>query len=356
MFTSEELDFTSQLLGQCSVLLENDEGLNSRTPSNYFCPTSEAEKGMSGVNDSLLFSLDYLNSNLQYVSQESSNSSHCSSSVFMATPSHENYNYFSDATNHVPVTNGIPLSMNNGIMDEKHVGSFLPTFPDIVMGESTVCIKEDMNPEGLEKLDDVPGNKELILKRKLDMPESYTKAEDKMIAHPSENSKKKPRVSRDVQKSKKNVRSKKNQKGSPNGNHEEESDAGPDGQSSTSYSSEDDNASQETNGGATSESQTPAALNLSGKTRASRGSATDPQSLYARKRRERINERLRILQDLVPNGTKVDISTMLEEAVHYVKFLQLQIKLLSSDDLWIYAPIAYNGMDVGLLNKISPPL
>ncbi|XP_074301160.1 transcription factor RSL3-like, partial [Silene latifolia] len=69
------------------------------------------------------------------------------------------------------------------------------------------------------------------------------------------------------------------------------------------------------------------ALNSNGKTRASRGSATDPQSLYARKRRERINERLKILQTLVPNGTKVDISTLLEEAMHYVKFLQLQIKV-----------------------------
>ncbi|XP_010538143.1 PREDICTED: transcription factor bHLH54-like isoform X2 [Tarenaya hassleriana] len=78
------------------------------------------------------------------------------------------------------------------------------------------------------------------------------------------------------------------------------------------------------------------------KARAGKGTATDPQSLYAR-RRERINERLKILQSLVPNGTKVDISTMLEEAVHYVKFLQLQIKLLSSDDLWMYAPLAYNG-------------
>jgi len=45
------------------------------------------------------------------------------------------------------------------------------------------------------------------------------------------------------------------------------------------------------------------------------------------KRRERINDRLKTLQSLVPNGTKVDISTMLEDAVHYVKFLQLQIKV-----------------------------
>ncbi|CAK8573844.1 unnamed protein product [Lathyrus sativus] len=88
--------------------------------------------------------------------------------------------------------------------------------------------------------------------------------------------------------------------------------------------------------------------NLCRKSRARNGPATDSQSIYARRRRERINERLRILQTLVPNGTKVDISTMLEEAVQYVKFLQLQIKILSSDDTWMYAPIAYNGINIGL--------
>ncbi|CAM0874026.1 unnamed protein product [Alopecurus aequalis] len=72
------------------------------------------------------------------------------------------------------------------------------------------------------------------------------------------------------------------------------------------------------------------------------------QSLYAKKRRERINEKLRVLQQLIPNGNKVDISTMLEDAVQYVKFLQLQIKVLSSDETWMYAPLAYNGMDISL--------
>ncbi|RLN41084.1 transcription factor bHLH85-like [Panicum miliaceum] len=67
------------------------------------------------------------------------------------------------------------------------------------------------------------------------------------------------------------------------------------------------------------------------KARAAKGSATDPQSLYAR----------------------VDISTMLEEAVHYVRFLQQQIKMLSSDEMWMYAPIAYNGMSLGIDLKIS---
>ncbi|GMJ15320.1 hypothetical protein HRI_005201100 [Hibiscus trionum] len=171
----------------------------------------------------------------------------------------------------------------------------------------------------------------------------------------AENTRKRPRASKDPSKVDKNVHySKKKRRNNVNGNEGEcemVTDRGH--SSSTTCSSEDDNVSQDTNGVGNSGSIGSQALNLNGKKRASRGSATDPQSLYARKRRERINERLRVLQNLVPNGTKVDISTMLEEAVHYVKFLQLQIKLLSSDDLWMYAPIAYNGVDVGLNKKIS---
>ncbi|KAK1433423.1 hypothetical protein QVD17_10333 [Tagetes erecta] len=160
-------------------------------------------------------------------------------------------------------------------------------------------------------------------------------------------------------KNKKNLPPKKNQKmmASTNRNNDESvetyqskgknSNGRGNAQSSSCCSSEDDsNASQELNG---------REIGME-KTRAGRGAATDPQSIYARKRRERINERLRTLQTLVPNGTKVDISTMLEEAVHYVKFLQLQINLLSSDDKWMYAPIAYNGVDMGLYNNISPSL
>lgn len=62
----------------------------------------------------------------------------------------------------------------------------------------------------------------------------------------------------------------------------EETNAGLDGQSSSSYSLEEDNASQENSGGATSESKSLVVHNSNGKTSASRGSATDPQSLYAR--------------------------------------------------------------------------
>lgn len=57
------------------------------------------------------------------------------------------------------------------------------------------------------------------------------------------------------------------------------------GQSCSSYGSDNDsNASQEMNGGGSTSScfKGSSVLNLSGKTRANRGSATDPQSLYAR--------------------------------------------------------------------------
>ncbi|KAG6533087.1 transcription factor RSL3-like [Zingiber officinale] len=160
-----------------------------------------------------------------------------------------------------------------------------------------------------------------------------------------EMTKNKARTFASVRKKAKKAQGKKAEKRVSIPNHEE-GNVDLNGQSSSSHSSEDDSGS--------SNSKKLITLNRKEKPRVGHGSSTDPPSLYARKRRERINERLRILQNLVPNGTKVDISTMLEEAAQYVKFLQLQIKLLSSDDMWMYAPIAYNGMNLGFDLKICP--
>ncbi|CAL5037286.1 unnamed protein product [Urochloa decumbens] len=67
--------------------------------------------------------------------------------------------------------------------------------------------------------------------------------------------------------------------------------------------------------------------------RARRGQATDPHSIAERLRREKISDRMKNLQDLVPNSNKADKASMLDEIIDYVKFLQLQVKVLSMSRL-----------------------
>ncbi|KAJ4709923.1 Transcription factor [Melia azedarach] len=64
--------------------------------------------------------------------------------------------------------------------------------------------------------------------------------------------------------------------------------------------------------------------------RAKRGQATDSHSLAERVRREKINERLRCLQDLVPGCYKtMGMAVMLDVIINYVRSLQNQIEFLS---------------------------
>ncbi|XP_066392892.1 transcription factor UNE12-like [Miscanthus floridulus] len=87
------------------------------------------------------------------------------------------------------------------------------------------------------------------------------------------------------------------------------------------------------------------------KVRARRGQATDPHSIAERLRRGRIAERMRALQELVPNTNKTDWAAMLDEILDYVKFLRLQVKVLSMSRLGGAGAVAQLVADIPLSVK-----
>ncbi|KAK6920331.1 Myc-type, basic helix-loop-helix (bHLH) domain [Dillenia turbinata] len=62
-------------------------------------------------------------------------------------------------------------------------------------------------------------------------------------------------------------------------------------------------------------------------TKRSRAAAIHNQS--ERKRRDKINQRMKTLQKLVPNSSKTDKASMLDEVIEYLKQLQAQVHMMS---------------------------
>uniref|UniRef100_A0A0A9HMW4 BHLH domain-containing protein n=1 Tax=Arundo donax TaxID=35708 RepID=A0A0A9HMW4_ARUDO len=68
------------------------------------------------------------------------------------------------------------------------------------------------------------------------------------------------------------------------------------------------------------------------KVRAKRGCATHPRSIAERERRTRISEKLRKLQELVPNMDKqTSTADMLDLAVEHIKGLQSELQTLKHE-------------------------
>lgn len=346
---SEEADFVAQLLGNCS--------LPNEKPSSFVSPATDSND--KSVDQSTKYS-SHENAITHSLSRGSTSDYIEDAAIFFPSICHDYY--YTCASQQFFVSNTNLMTMDYSMMGAKNNGSRVCFLTNDVI-ESDNFLDQEVSNDSLKSNEKVPddvlegNNLQLGMLHETPVPEPS--GEDK-FGVPSEMCKKRSRLPGEDQ-SNRSMKFKKFPKLDNNdyeNNYNNESSTATLKQHTSSWCSEDESiASLEHTHGVTSTSipKGGRVLNSNGKTRASRGSATDPQSLYARKRRERINERLRILQGLVPNGTKVDISTMLEEAVQYVKFLQLQIKLLSSDDLWMYSPIAYNGMDIGLDLRIPSP-
>ncbi|XP_027914911.1 transcription factor PIF1 isoform X2 [Vigna unguiculata] len=66
-----------------------------------------------------------------------------------------------------------------------------------------------------------------------------------------------------------------------------------------------------------------------GSTSTKRSRAAEVHNLSERRRRDRINEKMRALQELIPRCNKSDKASMLDEAISYLKSLQLQVQMMS---------------------------
>ncbi|KAE9618869.1 hypothetical protein Lal_00047072 [Lupinus albus] len=56
---------------------------------------------------------------------------------------------------------------------------------------------------------------------------------------------------------------------------------------------------------------------------------TKIHSLNERKRRDKINKKMRVLKELIPNCNKVDQASMLDDAIKYLKTLKFQLQIMS---------------------------
>nr|KYP70773.1 Transcription factor PIF1 [Cajanus cajan] len=66
-----------------------------------------------------------------------------------------------------------------------------------------------------------------------------------------------------------------------------------------------------------------------GSTSTKRSRAAEVHNLSERRRRDRINEKMKALQELIPRCNKSDKASMLDEAISYLKSLQLQVQMMS---------------------------
>ncbi|WOK95276.1 transcription factor bHLH48-like [Canna indica] len=89
--------------------------------------------------------------------------------------------------------------------------------------------------------------------------------------------------------------------------------------------------------------------------RARRGQATDSHSLAERARREKINARMKLLQELVPGCSKITgTALVLDEIINHVQSLQRQVEFLSMRLAAVNPRIDFSGLDSFLSAECGP--
>uniref|UniRef100_A0A0E0HLL0 BHLH domain-containing protein n=1 Tax=Oryza nivara TaxID=4536 RepID=A0A0E0HLL0_ORYNI len=81
--------------------------------------------------------------------------------------------------------------------------------------------------------------------------------------------------------------------------------------------------------GGSSEPEAAAGARPRGGSGSKRSRAAEVHNLSEKRRRSKINEKMKALQSLIPNSNKTDKASMLDEAIEYLKQLQLQVQMLS---------------------------
>ncbi|KAJ6853739.1 transcription factor PIF3-like [Iris pallida] len=84
-----------------------------------------------------------------------------------------------------------------------------------------------------------------------------------------------------------------------------------------------------------------------------RSRAAEVHNLSERRRRDRINEKMRALQELIPHCNKVDKASMLDEAIEYLKALQLQVQMMSMGTPLCMSPMM---LPPGMHHFRAPPM
>nr|UFA45751.1 bHLH58 [Pinus massoniana] len=125
--------------------------------------------------------------------------------------------------------------------------------------------------------------------------------------------------------------------GSPNNSMTQKSGKEPSGTRwKRKFSGEEDSGcqSEDPDDNESAQAKKPQTGRRSGSSNRSRAAAV--HNLSERRRRDRINERMRALQKLIPNSSKTDKASMLDEAIEYLKHLQAQLQMM----------ILRNGMNI----------